>query len=176
MLAPVLARLSRIPGVASARVEATGRFFWLSLQPAADAARVAALASGALGSRARVLSPAEAEAQLAAHPHGDPWLGPGEVMALSLVESRVLSVRLSDEAARTIGATAEQREVLAEAIRAELFLAMERVHAEGGRASGGWIHDEWPALAAAAAARCAGKLPTGVQVRLAGVLPGVLRR
>jgi hypothetical protein len=118
----------------------------------------------------------QAEAQLAARLRGDPWLGAGEVMTLSFVEARLLSVRLGAEAAQRVGATAEQREILGEAIRAELFAVMERVHAEGGRSSGGWIHQEWPAIAAAIVERCARPIPTTLRAKLAQELPALLAR
>lgn len=176
MLAPVLARLDAIPGVTSARVDSSGRYFWIALDEAADAPRVTALADAVLGAGARPLSGAQAEAQLAARLRGDPWLGAGEVMTLSFVEARLLSVRLGAEAAQRVGATAEQREILGEAIRAELFAVMERVHAEGGRSSGGWIHQEWPAIAAAIVERCARPIPTTLRAKLAQELPALLAR
>jgi hypothetical protein len=53
---------------------------------------------------------------------------------------------------------------------------MARVHAEGGRTSSGWIYEEWPAIAAAAASRCAGAMPAASAARVAAVLPGLLAR
>ena len=158
MLAPVLARLDAIPGVASARTDASGRFFWLQVEDTADATSVTVLAFGVLGKGVRSLVAAHADAQLAAHRHGDPWLTAAEVMLLSFVESRMLSVRLAGELEHQTGATPEQQEV-AEAIRLELFAAMKRVHSEGGRRSGGWIYDEWPIIAAATVERCAAAMP-----------------
>lgn len=176
MLAPVLARLDSLPGVAGARVDSSGRFFALALTVGVAPADVLARARDVLGEGARALAADEAEAQLAARRLGDPWLAAGEVMALSFVESRLLAVRLAGELARQAGAGPEQRDAVAEAIRRELFAAMERVHAEGGRRSSGWIYQEWPALAAAAAARCAPALPAPLQARVAELLPGLLAR
>ncbi len=176
MLAPVLARLDAIPGVTTARVDASGRFFWIGLEDAADAPRVTALADAALGDGARPLSAGGAEAQLAAHRHGDPWLTAGEILQLSFVESRILSVRLAAEAAARVALTPEQRELVAEAIRVELFGVMQRVHTEGGRSSSGWMYEAWPAIAAAAVDRCARPLPSALRKQLAEVLPGLLAR
>ena len=176
MLAPVLARLDAIPGVAAARVDSSGRFFWLQVEDAADATSVTALVFGVLGRGARSLAAAQAEAQLAAHPHGDPWLTAAEVMTLSFVESRILSVRLASEVERLTGATPEQHEEVAEAIRLELFATMERVHSEGGRRSGGWIYEEWPAIAAAIVERCAATMPRDLCRRLSEVLPALRQR
>ena len=170
----MLARLAAIPGVSEARTDSSGRFFWIVPAAGADPDRVRELALAALGKGASVLPPGRAGAQLAARAHGDPWLSAAEVMTLSFVEGRLLSVRVAGEAARRTGATAPQREELAEAIRAELFGAMERVHAEGGRPSSGWIYVEWPALAAAAVARCDPALPPELRARLAEALPGLL--
>jgi hypothetical protein len=162
--------------VAATRVDASGRFFWLTLAERADIDAVSSLAVTALGGRARRLPDARAEAQLASRVRGDPWLGRGEVMALSFVEARLLAVRLAGDAATRTGLPPEQREDLAEAIRVELFAAMERVHAEGGRKSGGWIYEEWPSLARGALDRCAGPFPPDVVRRLADLLPGLLAR
>jgi hypothetical protein len=168
----VLARLEALPGVATARTDSSGRFFWLSLEEGADAAQVAALADGALGEGSRALSKAQVEVQLAAHRHGDPWLAKDEVMTLSFVESRTLSVRLAGEIERRAGFTPEEREAVAEAIRLELVACMERVHAEGGRRSSGWIYTEWPTIAAAAVERC----PSDLRRQVAGLLPALLTR
>jgi hypothetical protein len=168
----VLARLDAIPGVAAARTDSSGRFFWLSLQEGVDATQVAALAGGALGAGSRALSKTQVEAQLAAHRHGDPWLGKDEVMTLSFVESRILAVRLAGEIERRAGSTPDEREAIAEAIRLELVACMERVHAEGGRRSSGWIYAEWPAIAARAVERC----PQGLRRQVAELLPALLTR
>ena len=170
----MLARLDAIPGLAAARVDSSGRFFWLSLQEDADATRVTGLAKGLLGVDAYSLPAAPAAAQLAARQRGDPWLTASEVMTLSFVESRLLSVRIAGEVQRRTGATPVQREAIAEAIRLELFASMERVHAEGGRPNGGWIYREWPAIAAAAVERCAGPMPPALRARLAELLPAAL--
>jgi hypothetical protein len=172
----VLARVDAVPGVERSRVDSSGRFFWVTPRSGADEDAVAAAVRGVLGQGARLLSPEEAGAQLAARGGGDPWLAADEVMTLSFVEARLLSVRISGEAAIRASLDPGQREFVAEAVRAALFGAMARVHAEGGRRSSGWIHDEWPALAAAAAARCAGAMPEDAAGRLAAVLPSLLPR
>ena len=176
MLAPVLARLDAIPGVGAARVESSGRFFWIALAEGADPSRVTDLARVVLGGGSRSLPAADAEVQLARRARGDPWLGKDEVMALSFVESRLLSVRLAGELSRRAGAAPEEQEEISEAIRIELFAAMERVHAEGGRSSSGWIYREWPAIAAAALERCPGILPAERRRRFVELLPGLLAR
>lgn len=176
MLAPVLARLEGLAGVTAARVDSSGTFFWLALDPRADEAPVADLARGVLGAGARALPAGEAEEQLAAHARGDPWLTAREVMALSYVESRILAARVSEEVQRRAGGTSDEREVVAEAIRASLFAAMERVHAEGGRAASGWIYDAWPAISCDAAERCRRRIPPELHAAVAALLPRILTR
>jgi hypothetical protein len=178
VLAPVLARLDALPGVTAARVDSSGRFFWLSVADGADIPGLTALAQGVLEGGAHPLPAARAAAQLEAWRRGDPWLGSREAMTLSFVESRLLSVRIAGEALRNAGAgsAAEHQEELAEGLRSELFAAMERVHAEGGRKTSGWIYQAWPAIAAAALARCAPALPSDLRVRLVEVLPRLLAR
>ncbi len=172
----MLARLDALAGVKVSRTDSSGRFFWLEPKDGVDPASVEALALAALGKGARVLSPEAAAAQLALHGAGDPWLSAREVMTLSFVEGRLLSVRIAGFAATDASLLPEQREAVAEAVRSELFGAMARVHAEGGRKSSGWIYEEWPALAAAAAARCAAAMPADVAARVAEALPSLLRR
>jgi len=176
VLAPVLARLHAIPGVSAARVDSSGRFFWLTVEEGPGAAGAAAIARAALGEDARILDRGRAEAQLAAHRRGDPWLAARDVMTLSFVESRLLSVRIADQVRHRTGATAAQGDEIAEAIRLELFAAMERVHSEGGRRSSGWIYQEWPAIAAAAVERCAATIPRDLGRLLAELLPASLPR
>ena len=172
----MLARLDAIDGVTAARVDSSGRFFWLQVEDTADADDVNVLAFGVLGKGTRLLSADQAETQLAARPRGDPWLTAAEVMTLSFVEARILSVRLSGEVEHRIGSTPEHLEEVSEAIRLELFAAMERVHSEGGRRSSGWIYEEWPAIAAATVERCAGTMPLDLCRRLSEVLPTLLIR
>jgi len=172
----VLARLDALPGVAAARVDSSGRFFWLVLTDGDGVDAVASLAVSVLGGRARRLPPARAAVQLASRVNGDPWLGANEVMTLSFLESRLLAVRLAGDAAARTGLTPERREDLAEAIRVQLFTAMERVHGEGGRKTGGWIYEEWPSIARAALDGCTGPIPADVRRLLAELLPGLLAR
>jgi hypothetical protein len=126
----VLARLDAVPWVERSRVDSSGRFFWVESRSGSDAAEVTNGVREILGKGARVLSPEEAGAQLAARGAGDPWLAADEVMTLSFVEARLLSVRIAGDAARIAGLDPEHREVIAEAVRAALFGAMARVHAE----------------------------------------------
>lgn len=176
MLAPVLARLDAVPGISRSRAEASGRFLLLELSPGADPGRVLAAARRALGREARRLPEAEAREQLAARGRGDPWLAAPEVMALSYVEGRILSTRVSAEAALEARLDARERDLLAEALRLEIFAALERVHAEGGRSSSGWFYEAWPAVGAAALQRCRPWLDAVRLEALGRFLPGAVRR
>jgi hypothetical protein len=176
VLAPVLARLDALPGVTCSRTEASGRFFLIELGAGADEALAEERAMAVLGGGCHRLGEPEAESQLAARRAGDPWLAAGDVMALSFVEGRLLSVRISADAAREMGLSAEEQERLAEAVRVELFAALQRVHAEGGRPSSGWIYQDWPGISAAAAERCRPWLGSERVEALARALPGLLAR
>jgi hypothetical protein len=149
----VLARLDDVPGVARCRVESSGRHFAVEVSAGADPDEVARAAVAALGGRARALEVEEARSQLDARSRGDPWLSAREVMALSFVEGRILSVRVSASAGREAGLDADARDRLAEAVRLEVFAAVERVHADGGRASSAWFYDAWPEIASRVLAR-----------------------
>ena len=172
----MLARLDDLPGVARCRVESSGRHFALDVAAGADPAGVARDAVAALGGRARALGAEEARAQLDARPRGDPWLSAAEVMALSYVEGRILAVRVSATAGREAGLDADARDRLAEAVRVEVFAAVERVHADGGRASSAWFYDAWPEIAARVLVRARAFAPADRMAELwAGLQRAVAR-
>ncbi len=157
----MLARLEAVGGIAEARVEATGRLFALVLSPGADEGAALAGAAAALRTTPRRLSPEEATAQLSRRAAGDPWVSRREAAALCFLEARVVASRGAGDVAAAARLDAAERDAVGEALREELFTAMERVLGEGGRDSSGWFYVEWPALAARAAARCAGALAPG---------------
>jgi hypothetical protein len=170
VLAPVLARLEEVEGVAGARVEATGRFFALVLAPGADEVRTLAAVEAALRTPPRRLPPGEAAAQLARAGRGDPWFSRAEVAELCFVEARLLAARAEGAVASAANLDPAERGAVGDALRDELFLAMERVLAEGGRESSGWFYAEWPAIAARASARAAGVLAPEKSGRAAAAL------
>lgn len=150
----MLARLAAVEGVTDARVEATGRLFLLELASGADEEIALAAVAAALRRAPRRLGPGEAAAQLARRGEGDPWYSVRDVAALSFLEARLLAARGAPEVATAAGLAPAEREAVEDALREVLLAAMARVLAEGGRDSSGWFYEEWPALAAAAAARC----------------------
>jgi len=154
----VLARLRRIPGVADARVECSGTFFALTLDERAnlDVALRAVLDS--LGPGSRRLATEEAEGQLAARAGGEIWFSEEQIRGLSYVEGRIITGRVLAAATRGLDVAEPEMDRIREAIRVEVFGAIDLVHDEGGRSSSGWFADEWPHIV------------TRVRLRLAGVV------
>lgn len=161
MLAPVLARLDRIVGVAHSRVEATGTCFLVDTWPAASARQVEEEALAILGPAAELLSPDAAGEQLAARAAGDHWYSSKDVLGLSYLEARIIAARVSARVGRDAELPREATRALCEAVRVEVFAAVERVHAEGGRSSGAWFYKAWPALAERILSRASPALPPG---------------
>jgi len=175
VLAPVLARLDAIAGVAVSWVDASGQFFALELGAGADPAGIARRARDVLGSEACVLTPAEGVVQLSGVARGDRWFSQGEALALSLLEARVLSTRVAAAAAREVPAATKLRGRLGEALRIELVTVLERVHREGGREHSGWIDAVWPEITRAAVARCKDALDADAIAALGSCLLRLLR-
>lgn len=172
----MLARLEQVEGVATARVEATGRFFALTLAPGADEARALAAAEVALRRPPRRLAPDEARAQLARAERGDPWFTRAEAAALCYVEARMIAARAEGAVASAAKLGTAEREAVGEALRVVLFEIMERILAEGGRDSSGWFYEEWPGVAARAASRCAGQVAEERCARVAAALAALHAR
>jgi hypothetical protein len=169
----VLARLARIPGLLDARVECSGRYFAVELEPSAPEALQAARA--ALGKSARVLPAAEAATQLAWRARGEPWFDLASIRGLSYVEGRVLASRVATRIREEADLAAEEAEAVGEPVRLALFAALDRVHDEGGRSSSGWLAEAWPEIGADLGRRLEGALPpervTAVLAAFAGQRP-----
>ncbi len=163
----MLARLDGIPGVSCSRAECSGHFFLLELVDGATDG-IGARALHILGRGARLATAEEADAQHDARRRGEPWVTAIEARALSFVEGRMLGVRVSAAVAPNVGLTAEERERLAEAVREEMFVYVERIHA--GLASAGRFFEEWPQIASLVADRCAEWLDAGRARSLASAL------
>jgi hypothetical protein len=161
VLAPVLARLDRIVGVAHARVEASGTWFLVDTWPAAARHQVEEEVLGVLGPTAEVLSPDAAGLQVGARDRGDHWYSSRDILGLSYLEARIIAGRVSASVGREAQLPQHAVRALCEGVRAEVFAAVERVHAEGGRSSGSWFFKAWPALAERILSRVAAALPPG---------------
>jgi hypothetical protein len=159
VLAPVLARLRRLPGVADARVECSGTFFALSLLEGAEAEAVLPEVVEVLGPTSRLLEGEEAGAQLEARSRGELWFSEEQIRGLSYVEGRVLASRALAAAAEGLSLGEPEAGRVREAVRVEVFAAIDRVHDGGGRRSSAWFGQEWPDIVARASARLAGALP-----------------
>jgi hypothetical protein len=170
VLAPVLARLRRIPGIADARVECSGTFFALSLGERADPEATLRAVLDVLGPGSRRLLADEAGAQLAARASGEIWFSEEEIRALSYIEGRIIAGRALAAATRGLEVTGAETDRIRDAIRVEVFAALDRVHDEGGRSSSGWFTDEWPHIVTRVRSRLAGALDGPALAHLAAQL------
>lgn len=169
MLAPVLARLSALPGVSEALVECSGGSFLLLGPDPAALERALPAARAVLGPRTRRVEGAEAAAQLAARPRGEPWFSAATIRGLSYIEGRILAGRVRDAAVAAARLAPEDAARVHEAARVEIFAALDHAHDTGGRASTGWFAAAWPGIAAAIRARLDG-LPPGPRAAVAEAL------
>jgi hypothetical protein len=170
VLAPVLARLEGLEGVAGASVESSGRFFALELCADADTELTRSRVLRALGPGARLLSREATAAQLEGKAVGEPWFSSREIRGLSLVEGRILVARATSAASKTAALDEPARCALEEALRHELFALIGRVHDQGGRASTRWLAPEWPAMAERALERARVAVPASALAALARAL------
>jgi hypothetical protein len=144
VLAPVLARLCEIPGVIDARVECSGTYFLVTGDDPAALERALPAIRAVLGQSARWVDGLDRERQLAARSRGELWFSSGDIRGLSYVEGRVLAARMLDGVAESIPLPPPQAEQVLEAVRAEIFAALEHAHDTGGRSSSGWFWEVWP--------------------------------
>ena len=158
MLAPVLARLRRLPGIVDARVECSGTFFALSLAEPAESEAVLPMVLDVLGPDSRLLASEEARGQLEARPRGEIWFSEEQIRGLSYVEGRIIASRALAAAAEGLSLGEPETGRIREAVRVEVFTAIDRVHDEGGRCSSAWFAEEWPHIVARAQGRLAGAL------------------
>ncbi len=154
----MLARLDEIPGVSRSRAECSGHYILVELRDGVPDG-IGERALEILGRGARILPPAEADAQHDARRRGELWVTAEEARSLSFIEGRMLGVRVSAAVAQEVRLTAEERERLAEAAREEMFAHVERIYA--GLASAGRFFETWPQIAARIAERCEEWLDAG---------------
>jgi hypothetical protein len=140
----VLARLDEVGGVRESRVDWTGHYFLLRLDPEADETRVAAAATSVLGDAATRADAETSARELDAFRRGEPWMRAGETLRLSREEARIIAARRAAEAARAGGLDESQTRRLAELVEAEVAAVFERIHAAGG-GPGKRFAPEWAA-------------------------------
>ncbi len=170
MLAPVLARLRRIPEIADARVECSGTFFALSFREGVDEVAVLRAALEALGQSARRLASDDALAQLEARRRNEIWFSADDIRGLSFIEGRIIAMRAFVAVTGEVCLEREASERLRDALRIEVFGALDRVHDEGGRSSSGWFVPAWPGIVASVMRRLGGALPATTLGRISGKL------
>lgn len=127
-MAPVLARIDKIPGVLESRVDWTGRYLLLTLDPTVNRELLPKEVSSVVGTETRSPSP-ETEARLMA---GGPWLRSGETLQLSQAEADGLAKLTSSKVAAQVPLSEDQTRRLQTILREELRAAFERVHQDAG--------------------------------------------
>ena len=169
----MLARLRKIPGIADARVECSGLFFALALTGHADSDVTLRAALDALGPGSRRLASDEARAQLETRRRGEIWFSEEQIRGLSYVEGRIITSRALAAVTQGLSFAEPVTELMREAIRTEVFAAIDRVHEEGGRSSSGWFAEEWPHIVARSRSRLGRSVPEPI---LAEVTARLLRQ
>jgi hypothetical protein len=170
VLAPVLARLTDIPGITGARVECSGTYFLLTGADAAALELALPAIRDVLGPSVTRTEPGVSELQLAARARGELWFSGEGIRGLSYVEGRILAARIGDAVVAELRTDGETSERILEATRAEIFAALDHAHDTGGRASTGWFREEWPRIADGITARLAAAVPAALHAGLRSAL------
>ena len=127
----MLASLQEVEGVAEAKVDHSGRYFLLVLEPGAEPRRAVEQARRWLEDAERVEPSVEA-ALVEGYRDGERWFGPRDAERLSREEARHLAESEGRAAAAALGLDAERAEKLVRVLEQELARAFERIHAAGG--------------------------------------------
>ncbi len=162
----MLARLRRIPEIADARVECSGTFFALSFREGVDGEAVLRAALEALGPATRRLASDDALAQLEARRRNEIWFSADDIRGLSFIEGRIIAMRAFAAVTGEVRLEREASELLRDALRIEVFGALDRVHDEGGRSSSGWFVPAWPGIVAGVMLRLGDALPATTLARV----------
>jgi hypothetical protein len=125
-----LALLDEIPGVQESRVDHSGKFILLEIQPGADAEQILIAMHESLDDARRVEPTVESQL-VASFRRGDTWLRAGDTMQLSREEAHILAHRAGVEAAQEMGLDAQHTEKLLGVVESELTAAFERIQAAG---------------------------------------------
>ncbi|TAJ03269.1 MAG: hypothetical protein EPO68_17535 [Planctomycetota bacterium] len=128
-IAPKLAEIDRLDGVASSGVSWDGRLFRIELAPGADGERVAAAVDAVLEGEACCVTPALGNA---AAPEPDTWYDARRIVELSRHEAGVIAAWFAEEVAAEVALDATAAEKTHALIREHLERAFERAHAVGG--------------------------------------------
>ncbi len=128
----MLARLDEVEGVKASRVDWSGRYVLLELEPEADVSRAIRGAQAVLGERVRRLPARDESSQVAAFRKGEPWMRAGESSRMSRREAEVLSGRFTERVAREAGLDEAETARLGAILREEISGAFERAHDAGG--------------------------------------------
>ena len=165
MLAPVLAQLEQLDGVLAAHTDVTGRSVFVTVEDAAGPGLETRVAQ-VLGPQARGLTRQEGEAQLVWVQRGDRLWGPEDMRALSMLEARILSVRIGQAAGAAHAWTEVQERRFVWDVMDVLATCFEAAHDQGGKKSTAWFAQAWPGLVDALVQRA----PPSVQDALRPVL------
>jgi hypothetical protein len=130
-LAPVLARIDQVPGVAESRADWEGRHVLIRVAPGARPDEVVARAIPILGAGARRLDAAAESERLASFRRGDSWMRSGETIRLSRREASVLGARFAQAASVRAGLNEAQRSHLEGVLTEEISKHFEEMHAAG---------------------------------------------
>ena len=149
----MLARLSKIPGVASAQVDATGQHFVLLPKEEADTEIAVDQALQILGTKSRHLQGPEFESLVMNFDLEEIWLSTNNIRSLSLLETRILANRWGGSAATDAGLSSDLALHLSDLLRIELVKEFDRVHAKGGTSERDWYKTAFPAAFERAIAR-----------------------
>jgi hypothetical protein len=132
-LAPVMAEIDRLEGVAECRVAWNGRRFRIVLDRGADGARVANAVAARLEGRFDPDASAANE---------DVWLNATETIELSRYEATRIAAEHAGEIATELALAPEASRKLESVMLEELTVAFERAHAAGGGVDRLW--EQWP--------------------------------
>src|SRR5882672_4486277 len=140
-----MARLDGIEGVSESRVDWTGRYFLLTIDPSRDRDAVVKSAADILGAGTRELDPRLEAEQVAAFKTGEPWLRAGETAHLSREEARVVARRHVAAAAKELGLDADRTERVTALVQDELERLFKKFETTGlpDRAT---MATEWDAM------------------------------
>ncbi|MBI5498511.1 MAG: hypothetical protein HY904_26150 [Deltaproteobacteria bacterium] len=142
-------------------MDASARHFRIRADDGTDDAVVCAAVPG----RSVLIGDNDARTQQAAWDRGEPTFTRETLAGLSLLEARVLAVRLASVAAAAAPLDEATRHALEEHVRFTLLTRLLEVHADGGRPDTGWFFLEWPTLAARALARADLPPPAAAAIR-----------